>query len=208
MNIFITGDTHREFQRIWEFAEETPVAWSKEDVLIILGDAGINYYLDDDDRSLKYELSMLPFTLLCIKGNHELHADQIDSYQEIPWHGGTVYCEDEYPNLLFAKDGEIYDLNGKKAIVIGGAYSVDKYVRLRLGSAWFDTEQPSDAVKDFTVCYLSHYQGWDGSNAILRMSILSGRQSLFNKLLIEFSKIFSSIYPILIHLVSEIILGR
>ena len=135
MNIFITGDTHREFQRIWEFAEETPVAWSKEDVLIILGDAGINYYLDDDDRSLKYELSMLPFTLLCIKGNHELHADQIDSYQEIPWHGGTVYCEDEYPNLLFAKDGEIYDLNGKKAIVIGGAYSVDKYVRLRLGSA-------------------------------------------------------------------------
>ena len=132
MNIFITGDTHREFQRIWEFAEETPVAWSKEDVLIILGDAGINYYLDDDDRSLKYELSMLPFTLLCIKGNHELHADQIDSYQEIPWHGGTVYCEDEYPNLLFAKDGEIYDLN---------------------------TEQPSDAVKDYVEHQLER-AGW------------------------------------------------
>lgn len=159
MNIFITGDVHRDFQRIWEFAEKTPLVWSKEDVLIILGDAGINYYLDDDDYSLKYELSMLPFTLLCIKGNHELHADQIDSYRELLWHGGIVYCEEEYPNLLFAKDGEIYDFNGKKAIVIGGAYSVDKYARLRSGSAWFDTEQPSDTVKDYVERQLER-AGW------------------------------------------------
>ena len=33
--------------------------------------------------------------------------------------------EDDFPNLLFAKDGEIFDLEGHKAIVLGGAYSVD-----------------------------------------------------------------------------------
>ncbi len=54
----------------------------------------------------------------------------------------------EYPNLLFAQDGEVYDFNDKKAIVIGGAYSVDKYDRLASGLPSFPTEQPDDATKD------------------------------------------------------------
>lgn len=28
------------------------------------------------------------------------------------WRGGIVYVEDEFPNLLFARDGEVYDING------------------------------------------------------------------------------------------------
>lgn len=99
-------------------------------------------------------MSQLPLTLLCVKGNHELHADEIPSYEEIPWYGGTIYQEPEYPNLLFAKNGEIYELEGKRAIAIGGAYSVDKFARLRCGAAWFDTEQPSDAVKDYVEAQL------------------------------------------------------
>ena len=41
-----------------------------------------------------------------------------------------VWVEDKYPNLLFAKDGEVYDFDGYKCLVIGGAYSVDKYWRI------------------------------------------------------------------------------
>jgi len=55
--------------------------------------------------------------------------------------------EEEYPNLLFAKDGEIYDLEGTKAIAIGGAYSVDKWYRLQCDLNWFPDEQPSDVIK-------------------------------------------------------------
>ena len=55
--------------------------------------------------------------------------------------------EDEYPNLLFAKDGEVYDLDGQKAIAIGGAYSVDKWYRLRMDMNWFPDEQPSAEIK-------------------------------------------------------------
>ena len=55
--------------------------------------------------------------------------------------------EDEYPNLLFAKDGEVYDLDGQKTIVIGGAYSVDKWYRLRMDMNWFPDEQPSEEIK-------------------------------------------------------------
>ena len=63
------------------------------------------------------------------------------------WRGGTVYYEEEYPDLLFAKDGEVFELDGKKVIVMGGAYSVDKMVRLMYGYGWWPDEQPSEEIK-------------------------------------------------------------
>ncbi len=88
--------------------------------------------------------------MLCIHGNHEMRPETVPSYHEAPWHGGSVYVEDEFPNLLFAKDGEVYDLDGQKAIVIGGAYSVDKWYRLQCDLNWFPDEQPSDEIKGGT----------------------------------------------------------
>lgn len=142
--IYITGDTHGDFGRINDFCAENET--TLDDILVILGDAGVNYELDESDRILKEELATLPITLFCIHGNHEERPFMIDTYEETGWHGGVVYREAEFPNLLFAKDGEIYDLDGKSAVVIGGAYSVDKYYRLRNGLPWFETEQPSDEI--------------------------------------------------------------
>lgn len=143
--IIITGDTHRDFDRIFDFCEE--YGTTEDDVLIILGDAGINYYLDESDYELKQELSSLPVTLLCIHGNHEERPEEICSYEEVSWCGGIVYAEPEFPTLLFARDGEIYDLDGCSTLVIGGAYSVDKFMRLSGGAPWFPTEQPDDEIK-------------------------------------------------------------
>lgn len=144
--IYLTGDTHRDFDRVFDFCADNDT--TPDDVLIILGDAGINFFLDDRDHELKKWLSTLEVTLLCIHGNHEERPFMIDSYVEKEWRDGIVYCEEEFPNLLFAKDGEIYDLEGRKAIAIGGAYSVDKFARLRGGAPWFPTEQPSDEIMD------------------------------------------------------------
>lgn len=143
--IIITGDTHRDFERIFDFCEE--IGTTPDDVLIILGDAGINYFLNESDYDLKRELSGLPVTLLCIHGNHEERPEEIYSYGEQPWHGGIFYAESEFPTLLFAKDGEIYDLDGCSTLVIGGAYSVDKFMRLSGGTPWFPTEPPDDEIK-------------------------------------------------------------
>ena len=85
--------------------------------------------------------------MFCIHGNHEMRPGTIPSYHEVEWHGGAVYVEDDHPNLLFAKDGEVYDLDGQKTIVIGGAYSVDKWYRLRCDLNWFSDEQPSEEIK-------------------------------------------------------------
>lgn len=40
--IYITGDTHGDFRNVARFCKKMQT--SKKDVLIILGDAGINYY--------------------------------------------------------------------------------------------------------------------------------------------------------------------
>lgn len=143
---YITGDTHRDFTRIFRFCERLDT--TKEDIMIILGDAGINYLSGERDVALKKELSELPITLFCIHGNHEMRPQRIPSYLETQWHGGTVYVEPDYPNLLFGKDGEVYDIAGQSCLVLGGAYSVDKYFRLMRGYGWWDDEQPSPKIKE------------------------------------------------------------
>ena len=85
--------------------------------------------------------------MLCIHGNHEMRPETLPTYREAQWNGGTVYIEDEFPNLLFAKDGEVFGLEGMQAIAIGGAYSVDKWFRLQCDLNWFPDEQPSDEIK-------------------------------------------------------------
>lgn len=145
--IYVTGDTHGKFQRITDFCEHEKT--SCEDIMIILGDAGINYNGWVLDREKKELLKTLPITLFCIHGNHEQRPDTIDSYAEKRWHGGIVYWEEDYPNLLFAKDGEIFDLDGKQTIVIGGAYSIDKMIRVIYGYGWWADEQLSDEIKRY-----------------------------------------------------------
>lgn len=150
--IYITGDTHGRFERIEKFCNT--VGTNKEDILIILGDAGINFAGGERDLLKKKLLSSLSVTIFAIHGNHERRPQTIDTYKEKQWHDGTVYYEEAYPSILFAKDGEIYDFDGKKTVVIGGAYSIDKYVRLYRGWPWFEDEQPSKEVKEYVEKHL------------------------------------------------------
>lgn len=143
--VYLTGDTHGDFRRIKQFCfKVTPTL---DDTLIILGDASFNYYANYRDEKAKIYASKLPITFFCIHGNHERRPTTIPTYIEKEYHGGTVWFEEAYPNILFAKDGEIYDFDGKKCIVIGGAYSVDKFYRLTMGWSWFSDEQPSPEIK-------------------------------------------------------------
>ncbi len=148
--IYLTGDTHGNFNRIYDFCEKMET--SKDDVIIILGDVAFNYSLNELDLFKKQEASEENITFFCIKGNHEKYAGVIDSYKECEAFGGIVYVEPKYPNILFAKDGEVYTFNvngeDKKALVIGGAYSVDKHYRIEKGLKWFDDEQPSIDTKE------------------------------------------------------------
>ena len=145
--IYITGDKHADFREVFYFcyANKTTL----DDILIVLGDAGINYYANEKDNNLKDSLNKYyPITFFCIHGNHEERPENIKTYKAKKFHNGLVYYEEKYPNILFAKDGEVYDFNNYKVLVIGGAYSVDKYFRLARGYNWYESEQPSEEIKN------------------------------------------------------------
>lgn len=145
--IYITGDTHGDFRRIFDFCMRFET--SVDDIMIILGDAGINFSGGFKDQAKKDYIAAMPITLFCIHGNHEQRPFTIPSYEEMEWHGGIAYVEKEYSNILFAKDGEIFNLDGLKTVVIGGAYSIDKMMRIDYGWGWWDDEQPSEEIKKY-----------------------------------------------------------
>ncbi|MDR2590159.1 MAG: metallophosphoesterase [Oscillospiraceae bacterium] len=143
--VLLTGDTHRNFKHIAELCLK--YSFKKSDVLVILGDVAINYFGDPEDKKVKTLLNTLDITILSIYGNHEMRPEYIPTYNEIEWKGGIVFSESKFPNLVFAKDGEIYELAGKRCIAIGGAYSVDKNFRIVNDWGWWPYEQPSDEIK-------------------------------------------------------------
>ena len=105
--IYITGDKHGDFREIFYFCYENRT--TLDDIMIILGDAGINYYANEKDYILKNSLLQYPITFFCIHGNHEERPENIKTYKTKRFHDGVVYYEEDYPNVLFAKDGEIYN---------------------------------------------------------------------------------------------------
>lgn len=50
-------------------------------MLIVLGDVGINYYLNEEDRNYKEYLKKLNLKLFCVRGNHEERPENISTYK-------------------------------------------------------------------------------------------------------------------------------
>ena len=70
MGYYITGDCHAHFDKLIWLARFNKKL-GKEDVIILLGDVGLNYFGADKDRENKKKLADFPNYFLCIHGNHE-----------------------------------------------------------------------------------------------------------------------------------------
>ena len=155
--IYITGDKHGRFDSIEYFCNAKHT--TKDDILIVLGDLGVNYYGGRRDKSRKRYLNNMPITTIAIRGNHELRPDPSWPIRTIANDAviGNFAVEPGFESILYALDGRSYTLHTsdgwKSAFVIGGAYSVDKYYRLGAYAAgnhdmlWFEDEQLSDDEK-------------------------------------------------------------
>lgn len=146
---YITGDKHRKFELVKQFC--TQMRTRRKDVLIVLGDAGFNYFEDERDKRLKSQIAAINITLFCIHGNKEKRPENIESYGVKNFCGGKVYYEPQYPNILFAIDGEIYTFDGREYLVVGGAHSVDKQKCLTKGEPFWEDELPSDRTKELVM---------------------------------------------------------
>jgi len=145
--IYITGDIHGSLEPVFDLVEKYEP--KEDDIIVILGDVAVNYTGRLRDKFIKEEMKNIGVTFFCIHGNHENRPQNIASYKEMNWNGGRVLYEEDYPNILFPVDGDIFELEGNKCIVIGGAYSVDKFYRLRNGYNWWPDEQPSPTIKEY-----------------------------------------------------------
>lgn len=145
----VTGDTHGlVIPRLDQINKTYPDYIPQETAVIILGDAGINFYLNKTDKKLKKAISETGYIIYCLRGNHEQRPELIPGMTE-KFDSDVdqyVYCEEEFPCIRYFKDGWIYKINDHSVLTIGGAYSVDKYWRLaraagRSFSGWFNSEQ-------------------------------------------------------------------
>lgn len=130
-NWLVTGDTHGQVMtRLMNIG--TTDYPPEETALIILGDAGINFYLNKTDINLKRNIQNTGFTIYCVRGNHEERPENLGYIEH--WYDknvkGYVMYEPDYPNIKYFEDGGAYEICGKSVLVIGGAYSVDKWYRL------------------------------------------------------------------------------
>lgn len=153
MAIYVTGDVHGDTRRIDEILVqiENP---SEDDVIIIAGDAGIEYgyYIGE---SLKFHMGRFPGSWVVMRGNHDnryWNSRTINGVPNYGWYieGGEYLVEYEYPNIKYVKDeGGWYDIDGTWIFFVPGAYSVDRYYRLRNGWAfeWNEMLTPREMEK-------------------------------------------------------------
>lgn len=161
-NVYMIADIHGSFKPIRSFFQR--VQPKEDDVLIILGDAGLNFWFDYRDRNLKEKLGKYKVTYFVIRGNHEQRPSLIyDSNWHIePFFGGSVMVENEYPYIKYAADSPFtYEIYGKSVLTLPGAYSVDKYYRLENKHPWFPQEQMSYEEQFMTRMIVETKKSWD-----------------------------------------------
>ena len=134
-NLIFTGDTHggiATVSRIDNIKRNMPEYKPEETMVVILGDAGLNFWLNNTDKKYKKLLNSMNYHIYCVRGNHEQRPELVKSMVLVNDENvdNVVYMEETFPNIRYFVDGKIYNLLGYKCLVIGGAYSIDKWYRL------------------------------------------------------------------------------
>lgn len=121
--IYVTGDCHADFNKFAakRFPEQKEMTY--DDIVIVCGDFGI-WHNDNTERYRLKWLNQKPFTTVFCDGNHE-NFDRLysDEFPIVDFHGGKAHKIREH--IYHLMRGSVYDFEGKKFFVFGGARSHD-----------------------------------------------------------------------------------
>lgn len=164
MSIYMTADIHGDFRSIRDFIKKIDniKKLTKNDAIILLGDSGLQFFFNHRDKKLKQKLNSYEITLFLIRGNHEERPSLCMERNPEKWHTETfwnnqVFVENDYPYIKYALDHpagyEIPTAQGTpiKTLVLPGAYSVDKYLRIANNWSWFSQEQCNEEEMEIGV---------------------------------------------------------
>ncbi len=123
--LFVTGDTHGGIDMSKLNSRHFRVdGLTKDDIMVIMGDAGFIWNGGGADKFWQNFLNDKPWTTFCVLGNHE-NYDLIEQLPVVDFHGAKAYKVND--SLYYAITGEVYELCGKKCLVVNGADSHDLY---------------------------------------------------------------------------------
>ena len=143
--IFLTGDLHGEndLPKLDDFYMGAGKDLTRDDYVIILGDFGMIFDADtkygypwEENRIIEYFEEKYPWTTLFLDGNHENFV-HLKKFPRGKWHGGQVSYLSEHCRWLHR--GQVYTIEEKTFLTIGGAYSIDKAWR-QPGISWWPDE--------------------------------------------------------------------
>ena len=137
--IYFTGDTHGEVGRFTTDAIPGEYNFNENDVLIVAGDFGYLFLDNAEERIFLRYLEGKPYTIAFVDGNHE-NFPAIYSYPEVEIWGARAHKL--AANVYHLMRGEIYTIDGKSIFTMGGAYSIDRYMRTK-GYSYWEEELPT-----------------------------------------------------------------
>ena len=160
--IYITGDTHNTEDMSNLSSKNMKLCCMEQNAdfhsitaAIVLGDFGLPWSSDCEisengihptdhtDRYLLKWYNRKPFRILVVQGNHD-NYDVIEKIPEVEMYGNKVLKVSD--NVFYLKRGEIYCLEDKRFLVLGGAMSDDKAWR-KPHESWWKQEEWSEGEK-------------------------------------------------------------
>jgi len=190
MSLLLSGDFHANANKeIFSINKKTLLEkygnekYSSINYHVILGDGGFMWPGNFVHDMLNNEtLRQREFPILCVIGNHEpiLGMNYLSESEIDIGIGEKVLLAYDKPFIAYLKRGKVYNIDGFKFLVLGGALSIDKEYRIP-GVTWWEEEYWSkDEEKTlFNLlendnefdCVLSH-TGPDSVNKIILNSMI------------------------------------
>jgi len=137
MKVIVIGDTHGKWKILNHILKHHK---DEYDLIIQCGDFGFWPTLKNIDNGT-YGLGSINTQgkpLYFIDGNHE-HHNHLDTLTD---EFGKESPINVYGDIFYIPRGCVFEINGKKIMGVGGAYSIDKIYRIE-NRDWFKQEVPS-----------------------------------------------------------------
>ena len=100
---------------------------------------------------------MKPFKILAVMGNHD-NYDLIEKLPEVEMFGAKVLKVSD--NVFYLKRGEVYIIEDKRFLVLGGAMSDDKAWR-KAHESWWEQEEWSEEEKETCLAKIKENNNFD-----------------------------------------------
>jgi len=167
--IFVCWDIHWHQIWTWDARKISKKIWTssrrltKDDVLVILWDFWHLWYTLWTNKSQEYNLDLLAglnYTIAVVPWNHENYNEIFWLSETDKWWAKVWELKRKTGSIYFLQRWEVYNINWRKILAIGGAKSTDKTMR-KEDKDWWQLEYLTEAEKNKTIENIKKHKRFD-----------------------------------------------